>query len=226
MRQLGKIKCIEVPASTPTDKTVVLFHGYGADAFDLQTLSDVIQTPWPCNWIFPQGILEVPIGPGWTGRAWWNINIEALQQAAASGQTRDLSIERPANLDPLRKMMADMIKDLRISWSDLILGGFSQGAMLATDTYLNAPEAPAGLIILSGALVNKKEWVDLAPKRAGKKYFISHGQSDQVLSHKGAQQLETMLNQAGMKGTLQSFSGGHEIPPQIIPKISEYLKSI
>ena len=98
--------------------------------------------------------------------------------------------------------------------------------MLATDIYLNAPQAPAGLIILAGALINKPEWQSLAPQRAGKKYFISHGQSDMVLSHRGAQQLETMLNQAGMKGNLQSFSGGHEIPASLLPKISEYLKNI
>lgn len=226
MRQLGKIKCIEVPAAEPTDKTVILFHGFGADAYDLQTLSDVISTPWPCNWIFPQGILEVPIGPGWTGRAWWKINLEAHQQAASSGSALDLSEERPAGLDSLRKMIFEMIKDLRVSWSDIILGGFSQGSMLATDIYLNAPETPAGLIILSGALINKQEWTSLAPKRAGQKYFISHGQSDMVLAYKGAQQLETMLNQAGMKGQLQGFAGGHEIPPVTIGKISEYLKKL
>ena len=171
MRQLGKLKCIEVLASTPTDKTLILFHGFGADAYDLQTLSDVIQTPWPCNWIFPQGILEVPIGPGWTGRAWWEIDMQAYQQAAATGQAMDLSSVRPKNLDQLRELVFGMIKDLKISWSDLILGGFSQGAMLATDIYLNAPQDPAGLIILSGALINKPEWSQLAPHRAGKKIF-------------------------------------------------------
>ena len=120
MRQLGKIKCLEVPATTPTDKTLVLFHGFGADAYDLQTLSDVIKTPWPCNWIFPQGILEVPIGPGWTGRAWWPIDMAAHQQAANNNSPLDLSADRPANLDPLRKMMFDMLKDLRVPWSEII----------------------------------------------------------------------------------------------------------
>ena len=79
MRRLANINCIEVThedlgfAPTTNPDLVILFHGYGADAYDLQTLSDVLRPKKPTDFLFPQGVLEVPIGPGWTGRAWWNI---------------------------------------------------------------------------------------------------------------------------------------------------------
>ena len=69
MRKLGAIRCIDVPYTGDADteaRTIVLFHGFGADAYDLQTLSDAITTPWPANFLFPQGPIEVPIGPGWS----------------------------------------------------------------------------------------------------------------------------------------------------------------
>jgi len=47
-----------------------------------------------------------------------------------------------------------------------------------------------------------------------------------VLSHTGAQRLETLLTQNGMKGKLLSFNGAHEIPMQAISAASEYLNSL
>lgn len=228
MRQLGKIKCLEHIHSKIVDNSnqwVILFHGFGADAYDLQSLAEVL-TPKQSdtNWLFPQGPLQVPIGPGWTGRAWWNIDLEDLQRRQQSGETEfrgkadGLIAARPAALE--------MIKQLGASWSNIILGGFSQGAMLAADLFLSAPEAPKGLLIFSGALINKDEWKELVPKRKGSSYFLCHGRQDSVLPHKSAQQLESFLNGGGMKGRLFSFDGGHEIPPEAIYKANEYLKGL
>ena len=220
------MKILEVLPNTQAQQTMILFHGYGADAYDLRSLSEVIVPNKPTQFLFPQGILEVPIGPGWTGRAWWNIDMAALQQAAMSGTPRDLSKEKHPTMPDLRKKIFSEIAKLNVPWNQVILGGFSQGAMLATDLFLNAPEAPKALVILSGALVNKDDWKTLAPKRAGSKYFMSHGKSDQVLGIRGASQLESLLNESGMKGSLMSFNGAHEIPMEVITRLNEFLKTI
>jgi phospholipase/carboxylesterase len=234
MRKLGNIKCIEVAgpheagsnSSADQEHLIILFHGFGADAYDLQTLSDVLTPPWPANFLFPQGPLEVPIGPGWTGRAWWQIDMMAIQEAASRGETRDLSKENPEGLKKIRPQIMEMIEKSGVPWNRVILGGFSQGAMLATDIFLRAPIAPKGLIIFSGNLVCSEEWKILAPTRAGSKFFQSHGQQDTVLGHKGAARLETLLNQAGLKGRLHTFAGGHEIPMEILAKANEFLKTL
>jgi phospholipase/carboxylesterase len=220
------MKILEVMPNTQPQQTMILFHGYGADAYDLRSLSEVITPRIPTQFLFPQGVLEVPIGPGWTGRAWWNIDMAALQAAAATGTPRDLSKEKHPTLPDLRKRVFAEIAKLNVPWNQIILGGFSQGAMLATDLFLNAPEAPKALVILSGALVNKEEWKALAPKRAGLKYFMSHGKGDQVLGIRGASQLESLLNESGMKGSLMSFNGTHEIPMEVIQRLNEFLKTV
>ena len=230
MRKLGTLQCLEVPCANPQDEAtadcIILFHGFGADAYDLRSLSEVMSPQRPTQWLFPQGIIEVPIGPGWTGRAWWEIDIAALEAAAMKGTPRDLSVEVPPGLAKVRPRVFEMIEKLGIPWNRIILGGFSQGAMLATDLFLRAPQAPKGLIILSGALLNKTEWKDLATHRAGSKFFLSHGTKDTVLAHKGAAQLETILTGAGLKGSLMTFEGGHEIPMPVIQKTNEYLTSL
>lgn len=222
MRQLGKIHCEEINHDDNAP-WVIFFHGYGADANDLYPLGEMISTQKTHNWLFPNGPLEVPIGPAWMGRAWWNIDMMEIQRAMEAGTTRDFSNETPKGFEKARDMAMEMIKQLRVPWNQIVLGGFSQGAMLATDLYLRAPETPKGLVIMSGTLLNQDKWKELIPARAGEKFFQSHGQTDMVLGYKQAQKLETLLTQNGMKGSLMSFRGGHEIPQQVLLKIGEYI---
>ena len=224
MRRIDRFNCIEVtPYETQAEGLVIIFHGFGADAYDLQTLSDALKSKKHLDFLFPQGPLEVSIGTGWTGRAWWQIDVAALEAAAAIGQPRDISMENPEGLKTLRPNIQKMLKQCGFPLSKIVLAGFSQGAMLATDTFLNSPEPCAGLMIFSGALICSPEWKELAQKRKGSAFFQSHGKNDVVLAHRGAQQLETVLTQAGMKGNLMTFHGGHEIPVAAIHGAQKYL---
>ncbi|QDK38965.1 alpha/beta hydrolase [Bdellovibrio sp. NC01] len=225
MRQLGKLHCQEINQDDNAP-WVIFFHGYGADANDLFSLGDMISTKKTYNWLFPNGPLEVPIGPAWTGRAWWNIDMMEIQRAMEAGTHRDFSQDVPKGFDKARDMAMEAIRQLKVPWNQIILGGFSQGAMLATELYLRAPETPKGLVIMSGTLVSQEEWKKLIPARAGQKFFQSHGEMDQVLGFKQAQKLETLLTQNGMKGSLSGFRGGHEIPQQTILKIGQYINEL
>lgn len=230
MRQIGKIKCLEVRNSTPASDDsadlVILFHGYGADAYDLQTLSEAITPRLQKNWLFPQGPIEVPIGPGWTGRAWWNLDMAAIQQAAQNGEQLDMRNFSPEGLKKIRPQLLEMIEQTKVPCNRVILGGFSQGAMLATDLFLNSAQAPKGLIIFSGQLICQNEWKPLIGNRLGKTFFMSHGNKDPILSYVGAQRLETLLSQNGMKGKLITFPGAHEIPIQAVTGATDYLNSL
>ena len=54
-----------------------------------------------------------------------------------------------------------------------VLGGFSQGSMLATDVALRAPAPPAGLVVLSGTFVTPGAWKALMPARSRRHLFSS-----------------------------------------------------
>ncbi len=222
MRKLGSLKCIDFVQNDDAP-WIIFFHGYGADAGDLSPLAQEIPTEKDCNWLFPEGFLEVPIGWNWTGRAWWPVNVGEMQKAQASGVPRDLSKGTPQGLDLAFKKASEMLTALKVPWNKIILGGFSQGAMLATELYMSAPEPPLGLVMLSGACLHADQWREKAKNRAGKTFFLAHGESDAVLSIKGAQKLETILTQSGMKGRLMKFSGGHEIPPHVLVEVSKYI---
>lgn len=203
---------------------LVLLHGYGADASDLFSLKDYFKFSKDINIFCPRGPLSVPIGPGWTGRAWWSIDMMALQRAMETGTERDMSLTKPEGLDQLREKLFAALKNCD-SPQKIILGGFSQGAMLATDLYLHSKENFAGLVLFSGTLINKVELLPLVASKKGQKFFMSHGKNDAVLWHAGAQRLHSMLTENGMSGQLLTFQGGHEIPLQVIEASQKYIEN-
>ena len=163
----------------PSAPYVVLLHGYGADAQDLFPLAQAIPTKKKFNYVFPEAPLQIPLGPHWVGRAWWNIDMVRLQNPQAE---HDISRETPAELPTARKLVSDMLRDLKVPTQKIILGGFSQGGMCAFDQILMSGHEFKGLVLLSSALINKVEYKSqLSIKKSPVPYFLSHGEQDPVL---------------------------------------------
>lgn len=204
--------------------TVVLFHGYGADAADLAPLAAELRTATPLRWVFPDAPLS--LADMGMGRAWFPIDAARLQQAQLTGKPWDPSGGEPAGLPEAREAAGAFLEALGVPWERLVLGGFSQGAILAADLTLRAPKAPAGLALLSGTLIDAKVWTRLAPARKGLRFFQSHGIADPILSYPLALRLEKLLGEAGLVGRLHSFEGGHCIPPEVLEGLSSFLEDL
>lgn len=215
---LNRIQYFDHTTEQTDQPWIILFHGFGADAHDLESLKDYITVISPVNYRFPNGVFEVPIGPGWTGRAWWPLVLSSLPS--------DWSDYTPEPMDKLIPAILKMITDLKVPWNKIILGGFSQGAMLATELYLQAPEQPLGLISMSGSLIRQSVWSEKLEKRAGAKIFLCHGEYDQVLPIQGSQKLLNLCKQKGLVCQWLTFPGGHEIPPKALNGISQYINGL
>ncbi|MCB1201176.1 MAG: esterase [Leptospiraceae bacterium] len=222
--QYADIQTIEVENNEP-DLTIVMLHGYGADASDLAPLAEHIKVERKVRWLFPEGIQQIPIGPGWFGRAWFPIDFEAIERARRSGKERDLSGAAPQGFTEAREKLMQMLAAARLDLSKTILCGFSQGSMMSVDLTLRLPVSTLGLGILSGTLVNIGETETLAKNRPEYNFFQSHGIQDPVLPFSMAEKLNKTLNNAGMRGNLLSFPGGHEIPQSVITGFSEYIQN-
>lgn len=226
-RRLGPLEAL-VLEGAPGAPAIVLFHGYGADAADLAPLAPALAVPGRPTWVFPEGPISLGLA-GWSGaRAWFPIDEEALGQAQISGRPIDLSKGGTAEAPNVLKTGAlarEALEALAVPWERLILGGFSQGAMLAVDLALRGPKAPLGLAILSGALVGAAGWEALAAGRAGLRFFQSHGTDDPLLSFENAKRLEALLLAGGLRGEFLNFEGGHGIPPEAAEGLARFLSS-
>jgi phospholipase/carboxylesterase len=196
--------------------TIVLCHGFGAPGDDLVPLADYLGAPVGTRFLFP----EAPIDLGF-GRAWWEIDMRELELAVRGG--RDRSEEVPVGLEEARAALVALLEAERVPTERLVLGGFSQGAMLATDVALRLPAPPAGLVVLSGTLLGRTENARLAPARRGLPVLQSHGRQDPLLPFRGAEALRDLLAGAGLDVTFVPFDGGHEIPLEVLRAAGPWL---
>ncbi len=207
---------------------VVLLHGFGAPGDDLVALWRYLNVPDDVRFLFPAAPLQLSMGIG-DARAWWMLDMERLAQARAQGQWDALSQEIPRGLPPARTQMQDVLslatETLSVPSPSLIVGGFSQGAMLATDLVLHTDIPFAGLVLLSGTLIAKQEWLTRLPNRQGLPVFQSHGIDDPILSFSMAQQLREHIQKAGLPVSWIEFHGGHEIPIQVLQGLGAFLQS-
>lgn len=220
--KLGSLDALVVDG-THGGPCVILCHGFGANAFDLLPLASNVKARPGTTWIFPQASLSFTIGPGMQGRAWFPLVAEELARLVAAGKNVTFADVVPPGLAPARGQLEELIRSLDRSADLITVGGFSQGSMVATDVFLSAPNAFAGLVILSGTLIAREEWARKAPARRGSQFLQSHGTMDPVLPFDNARRLETLLRESGMSGEFISFAGGHEIPQGVLKKLGQYL---
>ncbi len=206
---------------------VILLHGFGAPGNDLVSLGDAISAPAGTRFIFPEGPLSLNLGFG-DSRAWWMIDWNRINLDIVAGRLRDLSREAPKGLPAARQGVLSMLKELErrfgVDPKKTVLGGFSQGAMLACDVMLRTDDPFAGLVLLSGTLLARDEWAPLMPKRRGLPVFQSHGTQDAILPYLMAERLRDELTQAGLRVDWHSFRGGHEIPDRVVTQLGAFIR--
>jgi phospholipase/carboxylesterase len=230
---LGKLKVV---AAGGTDRdgggdgpAVLLCHGFGAPGDDLVALHRVIDAGPGVRWFFPAAPHSLEASIGMAGRAWWHIDMMALQRAMATGALRELAGETPDGLDEASSALDEAVtllgRDHGVDRSRLVVGGFSQGAMLTTELALHAATPFAGLVVLSGTLLSQQRWESAARLRApGMKVFQSHGRRDPILPYSGAEALKAMLEAAGASVSFVPFGGQHEIPYPVIEGLGKFLR--
>lgn len=206
---------------------VVLLHGFGAPGTDLVPLFRQLSVGADVRFVFPEAPIALDPGYG-AGRAWWMIDLARLQRAVATGERGNLVSEVPEGLPGTREMIFGMLDALEREHSAprsrVILGGFSQGAMLATDVALRDTEPPAGLVVLSGSLICEPEWTALLPRRKGLRVLQSHGRADPILPIGIARELRDLFAAAGLPSQWIEFSGGHGIPNQVVEAMNRFVQ--
>jgi phospholipase/carboxylesterase len=202
---------------------VALLHGFGAPGDDLVPLARVIDVPRSTRFVFPEAPLSVPGSAG--GRAWWMIDVERF---ARRDRGEDLSREVPAGMPEARERAVAMLDAVEavLRPSRLVIGGFSQGAMLSCDVSLRTERPLGGLVLLSGSFVAAGEWTPLMPRRKGLRVFASHGRSDPLLPFATSERLRSALNDAGLPVRWVPFNGGHEMPPPALDGLAAFLREV
>ncbi|GAC1571239.1 MAG: esterase [Polyangiales bacterium] len=209
---------------------ILLCHGFGAPGDDLVSLARVIDAGPSVRWFFPEAPLEIDVGGGAKGRAWWPIDMIKLQMLIASGRGRGtMTEETPDGLLEAREALEHSIDSLSVTHGvnrgRLLIGGFSQGAMLTTDIALSSEIPFAGLAILSGTLrAAPRGKQSLEKSGPGLHVFQSHGKHDPLLPFEIAETLRAHLEASRASVEWVPFQGQHEIPMPILGRLGAFAR--
>ena len=164
------------PGSERVAGALVLLHGRGADEHDLYPLLDLLDPERRLLGATPRGPLELPPG----GRHWY---------ALGGIPTPD-----PETFLATASRLAAFLDALPVPADRLVVGGFSQGAVMSWAMSLGPGRPrPAGVVALSGFLP-RVEGFPLEPERlAGVPVAVAHGSLDPVIPARfGLEAAETL----------------------------------
>jgi phospholipase/carboxylesterase len=234
--RIGPLDCIVVDGGESPTIPVVICHGYGASYEDLAPLSGewialLGEQSEAFRFVFPDAPNSLAdFGmPG--GRAWWPINMARLAEAVQAARFDELHDQVPPGIDRSRQLLCEMIEclcePLQGTSTPLVLGGFSQGAMLTMDTALRGSvQVPKLLFQFSGTIVCRSLWQANLHRLQGTSVFQSHGKIDPILPFSSAVSLYEMLCDAGVEVDFHSFVGPHTIDIDSVQRTAIALSSM
>ncbi|MFO0922445.1 MAG: lysophospholipase [Pirellulales bacterium] len=224
---LSQLQTIVVrPQSRIPTHMIVLCHGYGAPGDDLAQLAGEFVELADSLQIAPAMFFPAaPIDLGEYGmpgaRAWWPLNMARLMELSMTRSFDRMRNETPPEIDRAREALVGMIAAGRTQYgleeTTLLLGGFSQGAMLSVDVALRGlPQPPQAMALYSGALICEEVWKAKSSGLSQTKIFQSHGRQDAILPFETGSWLAELLKAHAAQFEFHAFDGPHTIPYEAI----------
>lgn len=216
------LELIEVNPSIPPIGTVIWLHGLGADGNDFAPIVPELKIPktLPIRFIFPHAPFQpVTINGGYIMRAWYDIvSLEVNKHADQKGIEQSVQqlihlIEREEERD--------------IASERIIVGGFSQGSVIALTTGLTYSKPLGGLLALSGYLPFSDEVFEKA-SLANKNIpiFLAHGNQDFVVPYFLGEETRKMLTKQNYPVAWHSYAMPHSVCIEEIQDICEWIIQI
>jgi phospholipase/carboxylesterase len=207
---------------------LILMHGYGAAPQEWLPFSHTILIPDNRRFVFPQAPEETIPPDGPVGqRAWWRLDLASYRQGDA---LPDMRRAQPPGLtkaaEKIRLLIGDLHHREAFDEKRVILGGFSQGGMVAAEVAFRSNQPLEALVLLSPTFVDEQRWIEGMPRRKGLPVFISHGRRDDVLPFAASERLAQAMRDAGLKVTWVPFDGIHETPASVVTELNKFLVGV
>jgi phospholipase/carboxylesterase len=203
---------------------VVLLHGWGASGDDLVDLADVLlagrSAGTRARFFFP--VAPLPERGG--GRAWWHLDAPDRPRHAGPEDVAPSTPPHPQLLR-VRTAIQGVLRTVRSRFAPetLVLGGFSQGAMLSLDVAAQGEPSVDRVVALSGLLLADSLPGLAVERKQRPPVLLTHGRDDQVLPFQAGEAALKLLTRAGYEVTFRPFDGGHAIPPEVIDEMRVFL---
>lgn len=191
----------------------MLVHGRGADEHDLAPLLQALDPDGDLLGVLPRGPLALPPG----GRHWY-----VLREVGSPD--RETFLETFALLS---EWLDGVLAENEVPPERLVLGGFSQGAVMAYSLGLAAGRPrPAAILAFSGFIPRVDGFELDLDGRAGLPLSISHGSLDPIISVEFAREARARLEAAGVAVSYREDPVPHTISPGALAQAKDALANL
>lgn len=198
------------PASGAPAGALMLLHGRGADEHDLFPLLDLLDPERRLLGMTARGPLRLPPG----GAHWYAV--------------REIGFPDPNTFLPTYELLSGWLDSIMaahdVPHERLVLGGFSQGAVMCYALGLGAGRPrPAGIVGLSGFIPTVAGFeIDLS-EPAGLPVAIGHGRADPVIGVEWGRDARDRLVTAGAEVTYEEHPGRHQVDPRFLARLPDWV---
>jgi len=199
----------EPPGQEPR-LTVIAIHGRGSNEHDLLGLAQPLGLP--LRVVAPRGPLQLSLG--WTvGYAWYEF--------------ANLGDPEPEGFQQSVDRLVALVDHVRDRWQlareQLVLLGFSQGAVMSMSVALTIPERVGGVVALSGYLPRPEVWQPPRTDLGGMPVLVTHGTYDSILPVAWGRAAAERLRQYNADVRYEEFPMDHEVNTACLEVIRGWL---
>lgn len=190
-------------------KAIILLHGVGSNEKDLFGIANLL--PDDLYVISPRGQFAL----GGDRYAWYQVDFSTGKPIYNAAQEASS-----------RKLLSTFIDQMKEKYQlqEVVVGGFSQGAIMSYSIGLTNPTAVKGILALSGRILEEvKPLVTKSDGLKQLKVFVAHGVHDNVLPVDRAREAKKYLSALGVHLTYHEYELAHSINENVINDINDWL---
>ena len=194
-------------------KLVVLMHGWGADGQDLLPLAPMLAGNSSGLAIIVPDAPDIcsanPFGRQWFELASPDLSSDMIAQACSDA------------VPTIHQMLDSLAERYRLPTSEMVLGGFSQGGMVALSAGLSYSASLGGIFCLSGGWLTPDQTLT---QNTNLPVFLAHGEADPVVPISMMKNSETALMDRGFAPQcLLRPSLPHSIDEPVIDGLANFI---
>lgn len=218
-----RLDSVEVNPKTAIQYSIIWLHGLGADGHDFEPIVPELHLPEALGirFIFPHAPIQpVTINGGLPMRAWYDITEMSITHHPDENGIRQ-------SCQSVQQLIQHEQETFQLKSHQILLAGFSQGGAIALTTALTFPEKLAGVIALSTYLPSKKIVANqMSSANLDTPFFMAHGLSDPIVPLIAGTQTKDWLLEQNYPVTWHTYPMQHNVCPQQISDLSDWLGAI
>jgi len=200
------------PKLKPAVGTVIVLHGWGANSHDVELLAEALRLP-SFRYIIPEGRYDVP-GTGGRGKGWYSLPLDAKSEK-----------ERQTSKKQLFNILDDLDRK-GTSADTVVFLGFSQGASMGLDVMLDYKKPIAGVVSLSGFLLDSDKIRKRSNLPAEIPVFAGHGTLDPLIPLDQGKSSIMSLKTVGFEVEWHEYPAEHRVVIEELEDVRKFLAKL